>query len=177
MAEANEIDQALRAGVWRAMKEFPVEHCPTDLLEDCLGDAWLTWLSHPRQADDEIGLRRLAMSVGRQVAINRIMRKTPRWSTNLTAREQELWQAAARAEEREGLSYEISERLYAHFLKQRKRGGKRTQDAAARDLAIIQMVTEGYTNEGIAHVLGLSPNSIPALRKLIRRALRKLGDS
>jgi len=43
----------------------------------------------------------------------------------------------------------------------------------ARDVAILQLVLEGYTNEGIAQELGLTPASIKRYRSEIRRKLEE----
>lgn len=85
----------------------------------------------------------------------------------------------ADAEPRVGLPEEVTAPLWQMLYASRKHaGGERATQAADRDLAILWLISRGFSNEGIAQELGQSPANIRRYRVEIRERLEHIaGES
>lgn len=82
-----------------------------------------------------------------------------------------------RAGWKEGGIDEIRPAVEKLFLDCRRKRGERGAAAACRDAEILDMLTRGYSDEGISLELGIPWVSIREYRKIIKRNLRKALDT
>lgn len=155
---------------WCGMQPHQIDDC----LDDVVQVAWCRYLNKPF-AD--------AFHVGKRAAQEYVRKNGAFYRT--TCALTETVEAAA-ATSRDPLPQEISAELFSAFYAQRKpsgphngaehrSGGQRRIAAAARDALIVDLLYQGYSDEGIALEIGTTYLSVRTYRKQIKNRLRKMS--
>ncbi len=72
------------------------------------------------------------------------------------------------------LRRDIADLLEEEFYLQRAKRGARGHAAAKREVNLLKLTIEGFSDDGIALELGASPGSIPTWRRQVKARLRRI---
>ena len=139
-----------------------------ELRDELVHEGFISYLKNrqlPKPGDDAIQAWTYAYRCGRSAALV--------WMRRQSRERQALRDYNPNNIEHSDLPMQLKRQLFDALLAERKKKGTRGKMAAARDVAIISLAVQGYSDEGIAQELGLSVNSIPTLRRRARARLRK----
>ena len=157
-----EITKSFRAGAFWVLYRYAA--WGDSLIALCLDDitqtAWCRYLSGQDRTDD-------LFRIGKHAA-QEYVRKNGSFYRNVAFLSDEV--EGTKSETSSDFTFP-SDTLEEAFLQQRNKKGDRGRKAAARDVKILEMIIQGYSNDGIALEIGSTPTSVATYRKQIRRRL------
>jgi len=167
----NEIMTQMQKGIWVTCHVFAgMPSIPDELLEEILQEAWLRYLENDPDSDE----RRDPFLAGKRAAAAFLRRERGQYKS--LSLEPSISVAAHDEEDRE-LCLDIVATLEDIFLQQRRKRGDRGAAAAKRDAKILSLLVAGYSDDGIALELSLSPTSVKRYRNQIRRRLEAIANT
>lgn len=188
------VDAVLRAGVRRTFNHWGADGWEWRDFEDVVGEAWVDFLQAKRDGRLQEVRESVAASGGDEDRIRKVhwvfvTRIAEYEGLNYLKGHWHLRTASWPAEWEEGekiqvspstgrrLRREFAEALTEAFLDQRVKKGARGAAAASRDVSILDLSIQGYSDDGIAMELGCTPASAKSWRRDIKARLRRIADA
>lgn len=146
------------------------------VIDDIIQSAWVRHLEKPGESPFYSG----------RLAAQNFVKRNGAFYKNTTALDDHIEYQTRTS--REPLPQEISAALFEEFFKQRKpsgpragaenrTGGKRRLAAAARDTLIVDLLWQGYSDEGVAMEIGCTYYSLRTYRRQIKDRLRSIKNA
>lgn len=166
----------LQRGVVCALRQWNL-HGHMEDFDDMVQEAYLYWLDHIQPGEDERPIRQqegYCFYSAKFSTLRYLSRRARQWKAEQAALAAATWLDGGSGSESRCLHIDVAQELLAAFYGQRAKQGCRGAEAAIRDVAILDMVQQGYCDDGIALELGLAPASIKRYRNQIRRRLEHI---
>lgn len=159
---ANEI---FKRAVYRLYLNF-IGRLPTpDEVEEYTSEAWVRWLATTDPAE------RANPALAAKRAVAAAWQRDRRYHA---ARLEFVRNPPRHWGQRDGLPDEIRGELERRLLALRKKQGERGRRAARRDVAILNLIAQGYSDEGIALEIGATYASVRTYRKHLKNSLKSI---
>lgn len=142
-----------------------------DEMDDYVSEAWVRWLS----TEDPMEKQSPRLCAKRSAAAQ--MRRWGRRADNEVWSELREDSDPLHREMREPMPVEMRNALLVEFQTQRRKGGERGLWAAARDVAILNLLWQGYNDKEIGAQLDMPHYSLRTYRRQIKERLRHMLES
>jgi len=173
MLNEQESLKSIRHGVFSALHAWGL-HDNVNFFDDLIQNAYTYWYAHESEDNDyNLEQEKVYCFNAARIATKKFLSlRTRQWKAEQKC-ERYYYSSHLSNNKRKFEQPELVEELKSILYAQRKKGGHRGKTAADQEVRIIQMVVEGYNDDGIGMELNLKPDTIRHYRNIIRRRLEQ----